>query len=540
MKINENNLIHKDTMIIPILDKLGEKTIEKLNSIVSEIIFMIGNKYQRHNNEKGYYSSISYEYNCKNKSLTIFLYPIFNEGWGNWNKEIGGLKIHLWKAFYSEFIYILETILQLDLKVLEKAKKHYLNGRWYQIQYEFMGEIETKNHIKERPYLRRLRHSLIPFSPKNSDIDTNKLIYEISKNVRPQYLGYGLEMLYNNQLGKFRKVLNKSKGFDRYILKIIDEFRRLKLKNKYEYRLSELVNYCFNSYHTNTNYFEINEKLQRYFFRKIKEQLLTYFEEDNIKLAKYKDNANRIHLFLSEKTFIQIKESYKDKCEQDLKDNKFVKKKMQKLQVELETLQERRERDQKIREFFKFCDSFINALFARKPLTYKISNLIKIKLINNRTEILIKGKRFMQCKYLLLNIDMKDTKTYKIQKDINSIDEAKELLSNDMETNHFIITPKQEFWGHCSNIQAWYENNYDLRIIHSNLGIPLLQELSKHGDSRAIITAKEYIMKRIEQTGMKAYQMAKNWIDKYFTEEEKQMIKEIIDKKEIGGMTHGK
>ena len=35
------------------------------------------------------------------------------------------------------------------------------------------------------------------------------------------------------------------------------------------------------------------------------------------------------------------------------------------------------------------------------------------------------------------------------------------------------ITPKQEFWAHCSNLQTWNENYYDTRLIHTNLAFPL-------------------------------------------------------------------
>ncbi|GAF88788.1 unnamed protein product, partial [marine sediment metagenome] len=58
------------------------------------------------------------------------------------------------------------------------------------------------------------------------------------------------------------------------------------------------------------------------------------------------------------------------------------------------------------------------------------------------------------------------------------------------------ITPKIEFWAHCSNLQAWTENHYDTRIIHSNLGFPLLKELADAGDPIANRVFKDEIAKR--------------------------------------------
>ena len=67
-----------------------------------------------------------------------------------------------------------------------------------------------------------------------------------------------------------------------------------------------------------------------------------------------------------------------------------------------------------------------------------------------------------------------------------------------MENIKYSISPEQEFWGHCSNLQMWYEHNYDTRIFRSNLAFPLLRELTEYGDPRAKKVFKEEIAKRIE------------------------------------------
>jgi len=92
--------------------------------------------------------------------------------------------------------------------------------------------------------------------------------------------------------------------------------------------------------------------------------------------------------------------------------------------------------------------------------------------------------------------------------EINSIDDASEIyktlhenkiigkLREDeiIEDGAHLISPEQEFWGHCSNIQTWYEHNYDTRLIHSNLAFPLLKKLSEEGDE----IAKKMLKREIE------------------------------------------
>jgi len=122
--------------------------------------------------------------------------------------------------------------------------------------------------------------------------------------------------------------------------------------------------------------------------------------------------------------------------------------------------------------------------------SFKINKYILLKLKNdNKTYIYVNGKKFRQCSYLLFIID----DLYKV-KDFKSIDEVSdELISKE---NKIKINPLDEFWGHCSNLQAWAENNYDTRLLHSNLAFPLLKTLSDEGDKKAEKVFKEEIAKR--------------------------------------------
>ncbi len=171
----------------------------------------------------------------------------------------------------------------------------------------------------------------------------------------------------------------------------------------------------------------------------------------------------------------------------------------------------------------------------------KINEYITLKLEGKDSVIYVNGERFLLCKRIILNIPEK-----KIDKfdSLGSIDEASEcydhfLIENNIyieeknmispspfyynippeknmispppiyynippEKNmispppiYYNIPPETEFWAHCSNLQAWVENNYDTCILHSNLAFPLLKMLSEEGDPKAKKVFKEEIAKRI-------------------------------------------
>lgn len=59
------------------------------------------------------------------------------------------------------------------------------------------------------------------------------------------------------------------------------------------------------------------------------------------------------------------------------------------------------------------------------------------------------------------------------------------------------IDPEEEFQAHCSNIQAWAENEYDTRILHRNLSFPLLKRLYQEGDVVARKVFKDEVAQRV-------------------------------------------
>lgn len=134
---------------------------------------------------------------------------------------------------------------------------------------------------------------------------------------------------------------------------------------------------------------------------------------------------------------------------------------------------------------------------------FVINDFLSLRLENGKTNIYIKNKLFRQCKFLLLDIPIEKIESFN---KIESIDEVAEKLGwafhGQIKDNLYHIPPEihpeTEFWGHCSNLQVWAENNYNTKIIHRNLAFPLLKKLSDAGDHIAKKVFVEEIGERLE------------------------------------------
>jgi len=131
---------------------------------------------------------------------------------------------------------------------------------------------------------------------------------------------------------------------------------------------------------------------------------------------------------------------------------------------------------------------------------FRVNKFLTLRFEEGKTVIYIDNKRFTQCKYLLLQIPREYINDLD---EVDSIDEAAEKLSHLLEGDDNLerimnVDPETEFWAHCSNVQAWYENDYDTRLLHSNLSFPLLKELTEVGDPLARKVFKEEIVLRLE------------------------------------------
>ncbi|KKL56241.1 hypothetical protein LCGC14_2247380 [marine sediment metagenome] len=158
---------------------------------------------------------------------------------------------------------------------------------------------------------------------------------------------------------------------------------------------------------------------------------------------------------------------------------------------------------------------------------FKINKFITIKQENDKVNIYVNNKKFSQCKYLLINIPINQIQEFD---EINSIDEAAELLDHALEGDEQQISIETEFWGHSSNLQAWAENNYDTRLLHSNLAFPLLKELYELGDLQAKKVFKEEIAKRLTcgYEPIITYLLEEGYLD-YLSQDEIESLTEDLD-----------
>lgn len=124
---------------------------------------------------------------------------------------------------------------------------------------------------------------------------------------------------------------------------------------------------------------------------------------------------------------------------------------------------------------------------------FQISDSLSLFLRDGESVISVAGKPFRSCASLFLNINSKASE------EINSIDEAQDEYGKIYgETLVERINPRVIFWAHCSNLQAWFENNYDSRLLHKSLAFPLLKKLAVSGDSQAKYALNREIIERFQ------------------------------------------
>ncbi|MFW9896812.1 MAG: hypothetical protein ACFFD7_13485 [Candidatus Thorarchaeota archaeon] len=139
-------------------------------------------------------------------------------------------------------------------------------------------------------------------------------------------------------------------------------------------------------------------------------------------------------------------------------------------------------------------------------IEFRVNQFITLKLEEGETNIYVNNKLFNQCKFVIINRIVEDVE------DLLELESVDELLAQsdqdvDLEYERFSISAEAKFWAHCSNIQTWYENNYDTRLLHSNLSFPLLKKLYAAGDIVAKRVFKEEIAKRLKYGSY--------WVQKY-------------------------
>lgn len=139
-------------------------------------------------------------------------------------------------------------------------------------------------------------------------------------------------------------------------------------------------------------------------------------------------------------------------------------------------------------------------------LKFTINKFLDLRLEDGKTNVYVNNELFIHCKYILLDIALDKIEEFER---ISSIDEAIERLNKYVEIprdNKRKLFPETIFWAHCSNLQVWYENEYNTCLIHSNLAFPLLKELTKAGDTLAAKVFREEVAKRFEKSNMNVRQ----------------------------------
>ena len=161
----------------------------------------------------------------------------------------------------------------------------------------------------------------------------------------------------------------------------------------------------------------------------------------------------------------------------------------------------------------------------KKGLTqFKVNEFITLKLEKGKTVIYVNNEKFLQCKYLLIEIPKEEIKEFDY---IASIDDVSEKLNHSLENsiNTNKLKPEIEFWGHCSNLQTWSDNQYDTCLLHSNLAFPLLKKLTDVGDPIAKRVFKDEIAERLMSGYSKVtqYLIQENYLE-YFNNEEIELL----------------
>ncbi|KKM88875.1 hypothetical protein LCGC14_1254290 [marine sediment metagenome] len=169
---------------------------------------------------------------------------------------------------------------------------------------------------------------------------------------------------------------------------------------------------------------------------------------------------------------------------------------------------------------------------------FRINEFLSLKLEEGKTNIYVNGNLFRTCVSLILNIPIDEVEYFD---ETRSIDEAAEKTgwSEDKQFERYneygyMLSPEEEFLGHCSNLQVWYEHGYDTRLLHYSLSFSLLSVLS-HYDPVAKSVFKEELAKRYESGCKSVVNFLRSEFDisVYLTQEEILHIELVPEEAEI-------
>ncbi len=132
---------------------------------------------------------------------------------------------------------------------------------------------------------------------------------------------------------------------------------------------------------------------------------------------------------------------------------------------------------------------------------YMVNNYISLKLMFSKTLIYVCDELFLSCQKIALSIAPNEFENYA---DFNDIDDIISFYKSHAQTttskDH--LAPEEEFWGHCSNLQAWVENDYNTSVLSKNISFSLLKELYDRGVEQSSPIFKRELLERIKTGGI--------------------------------------
>lgn len=167
-------------------------------------------------------------------------------------------------------------------------------------------------------------------------------------------------------------------------------------------------------------------------------------------------------------------------------------------------------------------------------IEYKINKFLSLKLEGDKTQIYVNGNKFPYDNRtnpligLMTSYHVSDILSSNGVKDLHELAHKRELdkmYEQVLRGKCKNLTPQQEFKEYCFGLQAWYDNNYDIRLLNLDLAFPLLNALVDAGDPDAKKVFKIEIVKRFTSGYITMIEsILKDRLLEYFTLEEKKQL----------------
>lgn len=131
-------------------------------------------------------------------------------------------------------------------------------------------------------------------------------------------------------------------------------------------------------------------------------------------------------------------------------------------------------------------------------MEFVVNEYIALKLENNKTIMYVNGEECDLCCGVLVNVAGDYPRLSGGNQDSVDfvIDSGKYKSTSNVEIRKK-VTPEEEFWAFCSNLQVWVENDYNTDLLHYDASIPLLDKLVQAGDPLAKEAFKREILRRL-------------------------------------------